>query len=82
MYARAHGPPSMAGIGCYIVVRIAGDVDLNAFLDQYALLRSKGLSDAAAQQVAQDVIDGTEPPAGMTRRFAAIQGLPYPEAGA
>ena len=81
MYARAHSPPSMAGIGCYIVVRIAGDVDINAFLDQYALLRSTGLSDSAAQQVAQNVVNGSEPAATITRRFAGTQGLPFPHAG-
>jgi hypothetical protein len=84
----------MAGIGCYTAVRIAGNadirehiarnlgekaqVDLDAFFDQYALLKSKGISDDTAQRLAQDVVSGREPASGMTRRFAGVQGLPFP----
>lgn len=57
----------------------SGDGDLGAFLDLYALLQSKGYSDQAAQQTAQAMVQGLEPRAAMTRRFAGIQGLPLPE---
>lgn len=41
-----------------------------------ALLESKGYSDGAALQVAEDMVTGRQPQATMTRRFAGTRGLP------
>jgi hypothetical protein len=54
--------------------------DLDAFHDLYALLLSKGYSDSAAQQVAQEMVAGLQPAAQKTTRFAGTQGLPLPQA--
>lgn len=53
--------------------------DLDAFHDLYALLLSKGYSDSAAQQTAQEMVAGLQPAARGTTRFAGIQGLPLPQ---
>lgn len=48
------------------------DADLDRFFALYELLRSKGYSDSAAQHVAVEMIEGREPMAQTTRRFAGI----------
>mgnify|MGYP006292673935 CR=1 FL=1 len=46
----------------------------DAFFRLYELLRSKGYSDSAAQHVAVEMMEGREPMAQSTRRFAGIYG--------
>jgi hypothetical protein len=53
----------------------ADDV-LDAFFQAYALLKSKGYSDNAAEQVASDIAQGREPAPHVTKRFADIYGDP------
>ena len=52
------------------------DDALDAFFQTYALLRSKGYSDNAAEQVATDIAQGREPAPHVTKRFADIYGDP------
>jgi len=52
----------------------------DAFFDLYELLRSKGYSDTAAQHVAVEMMEGREPMAQSTRRFAGIYGDASPDA--
>ncbi len=61
-------------------MRLAGTTraipEVEAFLDLYGLLRSKGLSDPAAQTVATRMMRGEEPMAQRSVRFAALHGDP------
>jgi hypothetical protein len=52
----------------------AVDATLDAFFQAYALLKSKGYSDSAAEQVATGMIQGVEPMQQPTKRFAALYG--------
>jgi hypothetical protein len=54
----------------------ASSAKADSFWQLYALLQSKGYSPQAAQQVALEMVDGRQPMAQMTRRFAAIYGDP------
>ena len=85
----APGPVRIAGstdIPRQLVPQLAGDSvrqgsteeRLKTFQDLYELLLSKGYSDNAAQQAAQDMVRGEQPMARSTTRFAGIQGLPLP----
>ena len=56
------------------VQRAQVDSRLDAFFELYALLQSKGYSDAAAQQTAMDMMAGTQPMAQPTKRFAGVYG--------
>ena len=56
------------------VQRAQVDSRLDAFFDLYALLQSKGYSDAAAQQTAMDMMAGAQPMAQPTKRFAGVYG--------
>jgi len=64
---------------------VVGDVDpaarMDAFFGLYELLRSKGYSDSGAQHVAVEMIEGREPMAQPTKRFAGIYGDPSADAG-
>lgn len=53
------------------------DSRLEAFFRLYELLQSKGYSESAAQQVAVEMMEGRQPAARMTRRFAATHGHQY-----
>ena len=59
-------------------MRLAGSTraipEVEAYLDLYGLLRSKGLSDSAAQGVAARMMRGDEPMAQQSARFAALHG--------
>ncbi|MEB3320501.1 MAG: hypothetical protein VKI63_06135 [Cyanobium sp.] len=59
-------------------MRLAGSTraipEVEAYLDLYALLRSKGLSDPAAQSVATRMMRGEEAMARPSSRFAALHG--------
>jgi hypothetical protein len=72
-------------------MRVAGDSEIyhqllqgravdgglaDAFIEAHALLRSKGYTEGAAQQLAQEMVQGKRPPMAMTSRFAGTQGLP------
>lgn len=48
------------------------DIRLETFTRLYELLQSKGYSTAAAQHLAVEMMEGREPMARMTRRFAGI----------
>lgn len=50
------------------------DSRLDAFFGLYELLQSKGYSEAAAQHLAVEMMEGREPMAQSTRRFAGIYG--------
>lgn len=55
------------------------DTRLDAFFRLYELLQSKGYSEPAAQHLAVEMIEGRQPMAQMTKRFAAINGQQFPE---
>lgn len=50
----------------------AVDARLDTFFRLYELLQSKGYSTVAAQHLAVEMMEGREPMAQMTRRFAGI----------
>lgn len=50
------------------------EADLDRFFSLYELLKSKGYSESAAQHVAVEMLEGREPMAQTTRRFAGIYG--------
>ena len=50
------------------------EADLDRFFALYELLKSKGYSDSAAQHVAVEMLEGREPMAHTTRRYAGIYG--------
>ena len=52
--------------------RFAGDEDLDTFLETYELLKSKGYSSNAAEDVAERMTLHQEPMAKKTTRFALI----------
>tara|TARA_Y100001970_G_scaffold225410_1_gene278338 strand:+ start:300 stop:569 length:270 start_codon:yes stop_codon:yes gene_type:complete len=52
--------------------RFAGDDDLDIFLETYELLKSKGYSSSAAEDVAERMTLRQEPMAKKTTRFALI----------
>lgn len=52
----------------------AANADLDRFFALYELLKSKGYSESAAQHVAVEMLEGREPMAHTTRRFAGIYG--------
>tara|TARA_R100001443_G_scaffold28732_1_gene41927 strand:- start:1156 stop:1425 length:270 start_codon:yes stop_codon:yes gene_type:complete len=52
--------------------RFAGDDDLDTFLETYQLLKSKGYSSNAAEDVAERMTLHQEPMAKKTTRFALI----------
>ena len=52
--------------------RFAGDDDLDTFLETYELLKSKGYSSNAAEDVAERMTLRQEPMATKTTRFALI----------
>jgi hypothetical protein len=54
----------------------AVDSRTDTFFRLYELLQSKGYSDSAAQHLAVEMMEGREPMARTTRRFAAIYGDP------
>lgn len=54
------------------------DTRLDTFIRLYDLLQSKGYSEPAAQHLAVEMMEGREPMAQMTRRFAAINGYQFP----
>ena len=56
--------------------RFAGDEDLDTFLETYELLKSKGYSSSAAQDVAERMTLRQEPMAKKTVRFARIYNDP------
>ena len=56
--------------------RFAGDDDLDIFLETYELLKSKGYSSSAAQDVAERKTLRQEPMAKKTVRFARIYNDP------
>ena len=58
----------------------AVDARTDAFFRIYELLQSKGYSDSAAQHLAVEMMEGREPMARTTRRFAAIYGDPSTDA--
>jgi hypothetical protein len=49
---------------------------LDIFLQTYELLREKGLGDKAAEYYAEEMVNGREPMATLTPRFAGIYGDP------
>lgn len=49
---------------------------MEAFLDAYGLLRSKGYSDSAAQQTAMAAMNGAQPMPRSNLRFAGVYGSP------
>lgn len=55
------------------------DTRLDAFFRLYELLQSKGYSEPAAQHLAVEMMEGRQPMAQMTKRFAAINGQQFPE---
>lgn len=57
------------------------DTRLDTFFRMYELLQSKGYSEPAAQHLAVEMMEGREPMARMTKRFAAINGQQFPDAG-
>jgi hypothetical protein len=57
------------------------DTRLDTFFRMYELLQSKGYSEPAAQHLAVEMMEGREPMARMTRRYAAINGQQFPDAG-
>lgn len=57
------------------------DARLDTFFRMYELLQSKGYSESAAQHLAVEMMEGREPMARMTKRFAAINGQQFPDAG-
>lgn len=57
------------------------DSRLDTFFRMYELLQSKGYSEPAAQHLAVEMMEGREPMARMTRRYAAIHGQQFPDAG-
>lgn len=59
-----------------LIAREGNSDRMEAFVPIYELLRSKGYSDAAAQQSAMNMLDGREPMARPTQRFAAVYGNP------
>ena len=56
--------------------RFAGNDDLDIFLETYELLKSKGYSSSAAQDVAERMTLRQEPMAKKTVRFARIYNDP------
>tara|TARA_R110000868_G_scaffold36169_3_gene128684 strand:+ start:5639 stop:5929 length:291 start_codon:yes stop_codon:yes gene_type:complete len=60
---------------------LAASHRLDAFFQVYELLLSKGYDASAAQVVAVRMIDGEEPMAKTTRRFAGIYDDPSADAG-
>ena len=56
--------------------RFAGNEDLDIFLETYELLKSKGYSSSAAQDVAERMTLRQEPMAKKTVRFARIYNDP------
>ena len=56
--------------------RFAGNEDLDTFLETYELLKSKGYSSSAAQDVAERMTLRQEPMAKKTVRFARIYNDP------
>lgn len=56
------------------VVHGKTDADLDRFFALHQLLKSKGYSDSAAQHVAVEMLEGREPMAHTTRRYAGIYG--------
>jgi hypothetical protein len=50
------------------------DTRTDTFFRLYELLQSKGYSDSAAQHLAVEMMEGREPMARTTRRFAALYG--------
>jgi|GEM_PF-1347385 hypothetical protein len=59
----------------------AVETQTDTFFELYELLRSKGYSDTAAQHVAVEMMEGREPMARSTRRFAGIYGDTPTDAG-
>lgn len=57
------------------------DARLDAFFRMYELLQSKGYSEPAAQHLAVEMMEGRQPMARMTRRYAAIHGQQFPDIG-
>lgn len=55
------------------------DTRLDTFFRMYELLQSKGYSEPAAQHLAVEMMEGRQPMARMTRRFAAINGQQFPD---
>lgn len=55
------------------------DTQLDTFFRMYDLLQSKGYSEPAAQHLAVEMMEGRQPMARMTRRFAAINGQQFPD---
>lgn len=58
------------------VVHGKTEVDLDRFFALYELLKSKGYSESAAQHTAVEMLEGREPMAHTTRRYAGIYGDP------
>lgn len=58
----------------------ATETQADTFFRLYELLRSKGYSDSGAQHVAVEMMEGREPMAQTTRRFAGIYGDASPDA--
>lgn len=60
---------------------IPENTSLNEFLDLYDILVSKGFSEQLAEKTAIDMMEGKEPKAKPSVRFAKIYGGPSPNFG-